>query len=515
MPAARSCASWPRRPARTSGRVGTTTARPPWSPVPLGALAGRPFEPAKRSSIHARHRELGAHVMWAGDWRRAYDYGDPQGEALAVHESAGLIDVSTLGKLLVRGPEAGAFLDRLYPNRFVEPRARARPLRRADLRRRADHRRRHDLPPATTRASTSPPPRAAPAPSSSGSPGGWPTGAWTSRSPTSPRPWPRSTSPGRAPARSWAALTDLDCSNEAFAYLDAARARSPASRACCCASASSASSATRSTSRPPHGEHLWDAILEAGAEHGIRPFGLEPQRILRLQKHAHHRRPGHRLGVDAVRRGDAVDRQARQGRGLHRQLGARARRRAPSETALVGFTLPDGDVPTEGAAVLDERGEPVGQVTSARYSRQLGRVIGMAWVPAALASDGARDHDLRREPAPARRGHDRGRSTTPTARCCARDRLRVPPGAVGRRRRPQPDGAPGAGRRRADRGARRLERRRRLPPRAARRTPRSAWADVSHLRKLEVTAPARAGRRHRRRGPTARGGARSRASARW
>ena len=47
--------------------VGTTTPRPPWHAVPMGALAGRPFEPAKRSSIHARHRELGANVMWAGD----------------------------------------------------------------------------------------------------------------------------------------------------------------------------------------------------------------------------------------------------------------------------------------------------------------------------------------------------------------------------------------------------------------------------------------------------------------
>jgi aminomethyltransferase len=61
----------------------------------------------------------------------------------------------------------------------------------------------------------------------------------------------------------------------------------------------------------------------------------------------------------------------------------------PSETALVGFTLPDGDVPTEGAAVLDPRGEPIGQVTSARHSRQLGRVIGMAWVPAHQATEGA------------------------------------------------------------------------------------------------------------------------------
>jgi sarcosine oxidase subunit alpha len=99
-------------------QIGTTTARPPWSTVPLGALAGRPIEPAKRSSIHGAHRELGASIKWAGDWRRAYDYGDPEGEALNVHRAAGLIDVSTLGKLLVSGPQAGQFLDRLYPNRL-------------------------------------------------------------------------------------------------------------------------------------------------------------------------------------------------------------------------------------------------------------------------------------------------------------------------------------------------------------------------------------------------------------
>src|SRR3569833_2811266 len=98
--------------------VGTTSARPPWLSVPMGALAGRPFEPAKRSAIHGRHRDLGATVKWAGAWRRAYDYGLAEAEALAVHESAGVIDVSTLGKLIVRGPDAGELLDRLYPNRL-------------------------------------------------------------------------------------------------------------------------------------------------------------------------------------------------------------------------------------------------------------------------------------------------------------------------------------------------------------------------------------------------------------
>jgi glycine cleavage system aminomethyltransferase T len=60
----------------------------------------------------------------------------------------------------------------------------------------------------------------------------------------------------------------------------------------------------------------------------------------------------------------------------------------PAETALVGFTLPDGHVPTEGAAVLAGNGDAAGRVTSSRFSPQLGKVIGMAWVPAALASDG-------------------------------------------------------------------------------------------------------------------------------
>jgi cyclophilin family peptidyl-prolyl cis-trans isomerase len=56
----------------------------------------------------------------------------------------------------------------------------------------------------------------------------------------------------------------------------------------------------------------------------------------------------------------------------------------PPDYSLVGFTMANGHLPTEGAVVL-----PGGQVTSSRRSPQLGRVIGMAWVPAAQAQDGA------------------------------------------------------------------------------------------------------------------------------
>jgi glycine cleavage system aminomethyltransferase T len=61
--------------------------------------------------------------------------------------------------------------------------------------------------------------------------------------------------------------------------------------------------------------------------------------------------------------------------------------REPRER-LVGFILDDGLVPTEGAVVIAD-GAPVGMVTSARRSPQLGCVIGMAWVPPSVAEDGA------------------------------------------------------------------------------------------------------------------------------
>jgi sarcosine oxidase subunit alpha len=185
------------------------------------------------------------------------------------------------------------------------------------------------------------------------------------------------------------ALTDLDCSNEAFAYLDGKHARVAGVKSLILRIGFVGEVGYEIHFPTAYGQHVWDAILEAGAAHGIRPFGLEPQRILRLQKQ--HILVGQDTDsesnpfaaampwiVKLDKEQDFIGKWALEHAAEH-----------PSETALVGFTLPDGDVPTEGAAVLDDRDEPVGQVTSARHSRQLGQVIGMAWVPAALASDGA------------------------------------------------------------------------------------------------------------------------------
>lgn len=98
-----------------------TTQRPPYSPEYIQHLAGKSYQPIKRTAIHYRHIEKGAQMMPAGVWLRPAYYGEPtqkseciNRESLAVHNNVGLIDVSTLGKLEIRGPDAAELLNRMY-----------------------------------------------------------------------------------------------------------------------------------------------------------------------------------------------------------------------------------------------------------------------------------------------------------------------------------------------------------------------------------------------------------------
>jgi sarcosine oxidase, subunit alpha len=115
-----------RQLARVTGNelpsLGLTTARPPWQPVSLGALAGARFAPLRRTAIDGWHDANGATWMPAGTWRRPAYYGTGgdaaaaiAAEVLRVRTAAGLIDVSTLGKIEVMGRDAGLLLDRMYP----------------------------------------------------------------------------------------------------------------------------------------------------------------------------------------------------------------------------------------------------------------------------------------------------------------------------------------------------------------------------------------------------------------
>ena len=110
--------------------VGTTTFRPPYTPVALGNFAGRDigrhFEPIRRSAMHDWHAAAGAHWVEAGLWLRPSTYPRPGEsvreaivrETLAARNQVGLVDVSTLGKIDLQGPDAATFLDRVYVNGF-------------------------------------------------------------------------------------------------------------------------------------------------------------------------------------------------------------------------------------------------------------------------------------------------------------------------------------------------------------------------------------------------------------
>ncbi|MCD9878672.1 sarcosine oxidase subunit delta family protein [Streptomyces guryensis] len=108
--------------------LGTTTFRPPYTPVSFAALAGRDrgvlSDPIRTTALHGWHVEHGALFENVGQWKRPWYY--PQDgedmdtavlrECAATRESVGFMDASTLGKIDVQGPDAGVFLDLLYTN---------------------------------------------------------------------------------------------------------------------------------------------------------------------------------------------------------------------------------------------------------------------------------------------------------------------------------------------------------------------------------------------------------------
>jgi sarcosine oxidase subunit alpha len=393
--------------ARTTGvaeeSVGTTTARPPWAPVELGLLAGPHYEPARRTSVHFRHEEAGATMMWAGPWKRPYAYGDrPEEEVAAVHESLGVIDVSTLGKLLVEGPEAAAFLERLYPNRFGDMKTGrirygvltsdgGRIMDDGTIARLAD-----DLYYVTTTSTGADAVTA------------WfewwnavwgydaeivnVTGALAALNLAGPR------------ARE--ALARLvedpeDVTEDALRYLDA-KELDVAGVPCLALRIGFVGELGYELHFPsPAGGHVWDRLVAEGA----RPFGLEPQRVLRLEK-------GHIIvGQDTDSESNLLsagmswlpklDKDDFVGKVAVGHFGERDERER-----LVGFEMEDDVVPAEGAQVVIE-GRPGGRVTSARRSEAVGAVIGLAWLPPDRCADGSRfeiDVDRRRLGARVRHG---------------------------------------------------------------------------------------------------------------
>lgn len=112
--------------------VGTTRFRPPYTPVSFGALVGDSrgthWRPTRRTPMHDWHEKAGAEMMDAGPWKRprVYRKGSETLEEAYVREArqtrraVGIVDVSTLGKIAVQGPDASEFLNRVYSNPFAK-----------------------------------------------------------------------------------------------------------------------------------------------------------------------------------------------------------------------------------------------------------------------------------------------------------------------------------------------------------------------------------------------------------
>lgn len=99
--------------------AGQVTARPPATAETLAQLA-HSAPPIKRTALHSSHVHLSAAFMPAGAWLRPAHYINAANEALAVRENAGIIDISTLGKIQISGPDAAVLLERLYTGKFTK-----------------------------------------------------------------------------------------------------------------------------------------------------------------------------------------------------------------------------------------------------------------------------------------------------------------------------------------------------------------------------------------------------------
>ena len=379
--------------AKTTGldenTIGTTTSRPPYTPISMGLLAGPPQEPRKRTSLHHRHKDMGGTMMWTGAWRRPHSYGPDAGaEAQHVHKALGLIDVSTLGKILVIGPDAGAFLDRVYPNRFSDLKVgRTRyGVLTGDAGRIMDDGVIARVDENTFYVSAT----------STGADGVYQWFTWWNAVWFMDVQFANMTGAlaainvaGPNAREAMQRVSSDDFSAEGFAYLDAKHMTVAGVPTLALRIGFVGELGYELHFPSPLAEHVWDTIFEKAADLDPKPFGLEPQRILRLEK-------GH------VIVGQDTDSESN----LHEAampwlvkndkefdwVGKWATQHVADRGLawmLVGFESPSGAIPVEGGQVVID-GVSSGRVTSVRRSAELGKVIGLAIVPNDLAVDGGR-----------------------------------------------------------------------------------------------------------------------------
>ena len=382
-------------------QTGTTIFRPSYSPTTFGAIAGADvgalFDPERYTAMHRWHQEQGAEFEDVGQWKRAWYFpqtGESMQDAvnrecLAVRNSVGILDASTLGKIDIQGPDAAEFITRMYTNSYlklVPGKCRYGVMLKEDgmifddgvCACIGDN---HYLMFTTT-----------------GGAAGvlawlelwqqteWPdlkvyftsvTDHWTTATITGPN------------ARKVLAKVcdDIDLANDAFQFMDG-RDGTVAGVAARVFRISFTGELTYEINVPAHyGRHIWEALIAAGEEFDITPYGTESMHVLRAEK-------GFIIvGQDTDGSMTPADMNMDWVVGKNKTfsfIGKRSLQRSDSvrenRKQLVGLKTVDGaQVLPEGAQVVFDPEEKIpmsmqGHVTSSYFSANLGHSIALAVV---------------------------------------------------------------------------------------------------------------------------------------
>ena len=382
---------------KSADEVGTTTARPPFAPEKFAHLAGRSFEPVRHTAMHHRHIEAGAPMMTAGLWMRPAFYG-PRDEAERLialevencRSNVGMIDVSTLGGLDIRGPDAAEFINRIYTWAYLKQQVgRARYLLMCDETGvivddgvACRFHEQHYYVTATTSGVDSVYRQML---------------CWNAQ-------WKLDVDIANVTAaysgvniagpKSREVVetleSDIDFSADAFPYMGVRHGHLAGMPVRVLRVGFVGELGYEIHCPSSMGEALWDRLVEAGEPFALKPFGVEAQRIMRLEK-------GHIIigqDTDGLTQPYEADMGWAIGKKKAFYVGKRAveiQNDRGEVRKLVGFNLTNyrDPCPKECHLVI-RHGDIVGRVTSAAVSPTLKKVIGLAYVAADQAEIGKR-----------------------------------------------------------------------------------------------------------------------------
>ncbi len=374
--------------------AGTTTFRPPFTPMALGAMAGRSighhFRPTRRTPLHDWHVAHGGEMIDAGPWMRVWWYrwaGDSVAKAYIeemklVRQGVGISDVSSLGKIDVQGPDAAEFLNRVYVNGFAKlPVGKARygvMLNDDGL----------VLDDGTTTRLSETRYFMTTTTAQSGEVMSWVefllqavwpdlkvhvsslTDEWAGMAVSGPK----------AREALQLAFPGIDFSDAKLPYMGAVEIELDRVPVRFIRLSFSGELAYEVYTPADHGVALWEKILAAAAPLGIKPYGLEALAALRIEKgHVAGLELDHRNSLDDLGLGKMA---AKEKPYIGRALRQRPNMQAPGRWSLVGIECMELGKKLRGGSILFAAGDKIeghgrGYITSVTWSIELDKYIAL------------------------------------------------------------------------------------------------------------------------------------------